>query len=195
MNIALKEWSAVIAALDGGAQIFLLRKGGIVEAKRGFEPLYAEFLFFPTTEHQHARYLKPEWAGLLARITAPEEGLHISHLGRVTDVLRAPQDQAALLAAPHVWNEDFIRQRYNYRPDLALYVLVVRVFRLASPHLIPLRPAYAGCKSWVHLTEEIPVEGMKPVLEEAEFGQRRRKLLEQLGIALEVGKGVEQAAE
>jgi hypothetical protein len=187
MNIALKEWSAVIAALDGGAQIFLLRKGGIVEAKRGFEPLYAEFLFFPTTEHQHARYLKPESVGLLARLaTQPEAGLHISHLGRVTDVLRAPQDQAALLEAPHVWNEDFIRQRYHYRPDLALYVLVVRVFRLASPHLISVRPAYAGCKSWVHLAEEIPVEGMKPVLEEAEFGQHRRKLLEQLGIALGV---------
>ena len=193
MNIALKEWSAVIAALDRGAQIFLLRKGGIVEAKRGFEPQYEEFLFFPTTEHQHARSLKPEWNGLLAP-EAPAS-VHISHLGRVTDVLRAPQDQSSLLAAPHVWNEGFIQQRYNYRPDLTLYVLVVRVFRLASPHLIPLRPAYAGCKSWVHLTEEIPVEGMEPILAEAEFAQRRRKLLMQLGIALEVGKGVEQSAE
>lgn len=196
MNIALKEWSAVIAALDGGAQIFLLRKGGIVEARRGFEPRYADFLFFPTTEHQHARYLKPEWAGLLARTARqPEAGVHISHLGRVTDVLRAPQDQSTLLAAPHVWNEDFIRQRYNYRPDLTLYVLVVRVLRLASTHLIPLRPSYVGCKSWVHLTEEIPVERMKPVLAEAEFAQQRRRLLMQLGIALEVGKGVEQATE
>ena len=192
MNIALKEWSAVIAALDRGAQIFLLRKGGIVEANRGFEPRYAEFLFFPTTEHQVARYLKPEWAGLL---TPSPEGLHISHLGRVTDVLRAPQNQAALLETPHVWNEDFIRQRYNYRPDLPLYVLVVRVFRLASPRLIALRSAYAGCKSWVHLTEEIPVDSMAPVLAEAEFAQQRRKLLAQLGIALDIGKGVEHTAE
>ena len=192
MNIALKEWSAVIAALDRGAQIFLLRKGGIVEARRGFEPRYAEFLFFPTTEHQVARYLKPEWAGLLA---PSPEGLHISHLGRVTDVFHAPQDQAALVEAPQVWNEDFIRLRYNYRPDLPLFVLVVRVFRLASPRLIPLRSAYAGCKSWVHLTEEIPAKGMEPVLSEAEFAQQRRKLLIQLGRALDVGKGVEQATE
>lgn len=195
MNIALKEWSAVIAALDRGVQIFLLRKGGIVEAKRGFEPQFAEFLFFPTTEHQHAHYLKPEWAGLLDPSTPPDTGLHMSHLGHVTDVLHAPQDPADLLEAPHVWNEDFIRQRYNYRPGLALYVLVVRVFRLASPQLISLRPSYEGCKSWVHLNEEIAVEGMKPVLGEAEFGRQRRKLLMQLGIALDVGKGVEQAAE
>jgi hypothetical protein len=90
MNIALKEWSAVVTALDRGAQIFLLRKGGIVEAKRGFEPRYAEFLFFPTTEHQHARYLKPQWVGLVpnAEVT---DSLHVSHVGRVADVLRAPQ--------------------------------------------------------------------------------------------------------
>src|SRR5713226_3850961 len=194
MNIALKEWSAVIAALDRGAQIFLLRKGGLVEAKRGFEPRYAEFLFFPTTEHQHARYLKPDWSGLLARTAAPE-GLTISHLGHVTDVFRAPPDQAALLAAPHVWNEDFIHQRYSYRPDLALYVLVVRVFRLAAPRVIPLRPSYAGCRSWVHLIEEIPTAGMEPVLVEAEFAHQREELLKQLGIALDAGKGVEQAAE
>jgi hypothetical protein len=194
MNIALKEWSAVIAALDCGAQILLLRKGGIVEARRGFEPRYAEFLFFPTSEHQHARYLKPQWTGLLALAT-PEAGLRISHLGHVTDVLPAPRDQAALVEAPHVWNEDFIQQRYNYRPDLALYVLVVRVFRLASPHLIPLRPAYAGCKSWVHFTEEIPAKGMEPVLAEAEFALQRQRLLGHLGITLDVGKGVEQAAE
>jgi hypothetical protein len=195
MNIALKEWSAVIAALDRGAQIFLLRKGGIVEARRGFEPRYAEFLFLPTIEHQHARYLKPEWAGLLGCVTQPEASLQISHVGHVTDVLRAPRDQAALIEAPHVWNEDFIRQRYNYRPELPLYVLVVRVFRLATPYLIPVRPSYAGCKSWVHLTEEIPAEGMEPVLSEAEFALQRRKLLVQLGIALDVGEGVEQTAE
>jgi hypothetical protein len=194
MNVALKEWSVVIAALDRGAQIFLMRKGGIVDAKRGFEPRYAEFLFFPTAEHQHARYLKPEWAGLLAN-AAPTNRLNISHLGQVTDVFRAPQDPALLLAAPHVWNEDFIRQRYNYRPDLPLYLLVVRAFRFAAPYTIPLRSAYAGCKSWVHLSEEILAEAMEPVLAEAEFAEQRRLLLAQLGVALDVGKGVEQAAE
>jgi hypothetical protein len=196
MNIALKEWQAVIAALDRGAQIFLLRKGGIVESRRGFEPRYAEFLFFPTTEHQHARYLKQEWAEWLAHTAAPPDAsLKISHLGQVTDVLRAPRDHTTLLAAPHVWNEDFIRQRYSYRPDLALYLLVVRIFRLATPRTIPIRPAYAGCKSWVHLTEEVPVEATEPALAEAEFAERRQRLLAQLGVTLDVGEGVEQTAE
>ena len=128
MNTALKEWSAVIAALDRGTQILLLRKGGIVEAKRGFEPRYAEFLLFPTFEHQHARYLKPGCSELLGDMAAPSEGsVYISHLARVTDVLQAPQSLPELLslADRHVWNEDFIRQRISYRPDLPLYVLLV----------------------------------------------------------------------
>jgi hypothetical protein len=171
---------------------FSVAQGRDCGSEAGFEPRYADFLFFPTTEHQHARYLNPHWAGLLTHSAAPDS-LNISHLGHVTDVFRAPQDQAALLAAPHVWNEDFIRQRYSYRPDLALYVLVVRVFRLPAPHVIPLRPAYAGCKSWVHLTEEIPVDAMEPVLTEAQFAEQRQRLLAKM--ALDVGKGVEQAAE
>ena len=196
MNIALKEWSIVIRALDRGTQIFLLRKGGIVEARRGFEPRYREFLLFPTTEHQHARFLKPEWAEEFTGTAAePGKGLSISHMARVTDVLHAPPSPDALLNAPHVWNEDFIHQRYNYRPDLPLYVLVTRVLRLDPPHLIPLRASYAGCKSWVHLTEEIPVEAAHPVLDDAAFARQRSELLRQLGFGSNCGEGREQTAE
>jgi hypothetical protein len=196
MNIALKEWSIVIRALDRGAQIFLLRKGGIVEARRGFEPRYREFLLFPTTEHQHARFLRPEWAEQLTGTAADsDKSLSISHMARVTDVLHAPLSPDALRDAPHVWNEDFIRQRYNYRPDLPLYVLVTRVYRLDPPYVIPLRASYAGCKSWVHLTEEIPVEAARPVLDDTEFARQRRDVLRQLSFGSDCGKGREQAAE
>src|SRR5215472_7931650 len=110
MNTALKEWSAVIAALDCGEQVFLLRKGGIVESGAGFQPRYSEFLLFPTFEHQHARFLKPEWAAFLGE--GPREGgVLISHLARVTDTLLAPQSVPELLQMRHVWNEEFIRQR------------------------------------------------------------------------------------
>ena len=183
MNVALKEWSAVIAALDCGVQIFVLRKGGIVEARRGFEPRYAEFLLFPTFEHQHARDLKPEWAKLLrASAKQPEDRVHISHLARVTDVLRAPQSPALLLtlADGHVWTDDFIRQRYDYRPDLPLYVMVIRAYRMGQPQLIPRRPSYAGCKSWVHLNDDVSTDVISPVLEDAGFTRRRRDLLRQL---------------
>ena len=192
MNIALKEWSAVIAALDRGIQIFLLRKGGIVEARRGFEPRHAEFLLFPTFEHQHARYLKPECADLLGDGAASETQVRITHFARATDVWRAPPS-AAVLAGCHVWNEEFLRQRYEYRPDLPLFLLVVRAYRLAQPYDIPLRPSYAGCKSWVPLNEDVPAAAAEPVLADAEFAERRRDLVAQL--PSECLKGGKQAAE
>ena len=184
----------MIAALDCGAQIFLLRKGGIVEAKRGFEPKYAEFLLFPTFEHQHARYLKSQHAGLLGN-GAPEGEVRITHLARVTDVLLAPPSPEAMEAMrdSHIWNDDFIRQRCEYRPDLPLYVLAVRAYRLGEAHSIPLRPVYAGCKSWVNLTEDIPEQGAQPVLNDVEFAERRRDLLARIG--LQTLENREQAAE
>lgn len=91
MNVALKEWSAVTVALNRGIQIFLLRKGGIVEARRGFELRYREFLLFPTFEHQHAQYLKPEYRSLVREGETPAGQVRISHLARVARVLRAPR--------------------------------------------------------------------------------------------------------
>src|SRR6185436_13388258 len=111
LSTALKEWSAVIAALDRGLQIFLLRKGGILEGRRGFQLLHPEFLLFPTFEHQHARSLKPEYLDLLA--PQPDGHVGITHMARVTDVLQAPSPAAGMGAAAecHVWNEEFIRLR------------------------------------------------------------------------------------
>ncbi|HKW97990.1 MAG TPA: DUF1802 family protein [Bryobacteraceae bacterium] len=192
MNVALKEWSAVIEALDRGLQIFLLRKGGIMEGRRGFELRYPEFLLFPTFEHQHARYLKPEFSEL---VTQPAGAVPITHLARVVQLVRAPQPLSGLetLARHHVWNEEFLGQRYSYRPDLPLYLVVVRVYRLRKPHVIPMRPSYAGCKSWVHLTEEISIDGAEAIIADREFDRRRAELAALIGSEdFEQGK---QAAE
>ena len=59
--------------------------------------------------------------------------------------------------------------RRGYRPDLPLYLILVRVYRLAHPCVIPNRPSYAGCKSWVNLTEEIDIGGATPVLDDAAY--------------------------
>ena len=41
--IALKEWASVCKALEEGKQILLLRKGGIMEFRKGFEMKHNEF--------------------------------------------------------------------------------------------------------------------------------------------------------
>lgn len=164
----MKEWASVVAALGMGRQIVLLRKGGIVEAKRGFELLHPDFLLFPTFEHQHAAWLKPEFQELAG---APADtGIHIEYLARVTGIFPAPNS----IHAAHIWNGRFLTMRRQYRPDLPLYLILVRAYRLAHPCVIPDRPSYAGCKSWVNLTEEIDIGGATPVLDDAAYERMGR---------------------
>ncbi|MBL8233449.1 MAG: DUF1802 family protein [Bryobacterales bacterium] len=176
----MKEWASITEALAHGRQIAILRKGGIVEADRsGFQLRHREFLLFPTHEHQHARMLRPEAAGLVQPM---EEGrIPIGTLARVTEVRRAPADAGLLLHDEFIWNQEFLDQRYLYRPDLPLWLIVIRAYRLPEPVIIPDRASYAGCKSWVNLTEEIEIGGAQPALSDAEFARRCAALGNRLG--------------
>jgi hypothetical protein len=170
MNVALKEWSAVENALLEGRQIFLLRKGGIAEAHRGgFQARYPEFLIFPTFEHQHLDSIRPEFHALAE--PQPEGVIGIRTLAKVVDTVAAPprREAWAELDRFHIWSAPLLDIRYRYRPDLPLHILVLRAYRLPKQFTVPDRPSYAGCKSWVHLKEELDVAGAQPVIEEAAF--------------------------
>lgn len=179
MNIALKEWASVSAALETGVQIFLFRKGGIVEADRGgFKPRHDSFLIFPTWEHQHESHLREPYKNLGS---AQTNDIEIRIVCTVTDTFPSPAREVMLAAEDlHIWNQSLIDMRYNYRPDLPITVLAVRAAVLARPVRIPDRPSYAGCKSWVHLTEEIDVAGHQLVLSDGEYETRRNQLVSRL---------------
>ena len=183
MKMALKEWSVVVEALAEGRQTFLLRKGGIAEGKRGFELKHHEFVFFPTWEHQHARSIRPEFHKLFENVKPPDQNvLEIRYLAQVTDVLRAPVEMEAAqrLARHHIWAEPFVRMRYEYRPDLPLFIVVPRIFRLPRRVQIPHDRRYAGCRSWVTLYEDVDVADRQPVLSRNEFQSARGDLLASL---------------
>jgi hypothetical protein len=180
MNVALKEWESVVAALGSGAQICLLRKGGIIEADRGgFHLREQKFLLFPTYEHEHLLLLKDEYKHLMRPGCAGQIG--ISLVCTVTDIFTAPPLQSLRRASDfYIWNDAFLQKRIEYKPDLPLYCILLRAYRLQPPRTIPDRPSYAGCKSWVHLTEEISVDTATPVLTDDEYVARQRALLEAL---------------
>jgi len=157
MNVALKEWAVVIEALAQGKQNFLLRKGGIAEGKRGFELKHGRFLFFPTWEHQQQDWLRPEYQDLFQSLKpADPNQLTIRHGAQDEDVRPAPADISQLLQSKeHIWAEPYLRMRYEYRPDLPLYLVFVSSFTLPEPVTIPNDHRYKGCRSWVDLHQEI----------------------------------------
>lgn len=174
MRIALKEWAVVIDALARGRQIILLRKGGIAEGRDGFELLHPEWVFYPTWEHQQADLIRPEFRENFDG-TRPPSGnvVPLRYLGKAGAIWPAPGTPEALaaMADSHIWSESFLRMRYEYRPDLPLYMVLVRAYRLARPVEAVYDPRYAGCRSWVELNEEIDLRGAEPVLTDEEFGR------------------------
>ena len=178
--VALKEWASVLSAMAQGAQLLLIRKGGLIEPGSGFELASPSFVFYPTFEHQTVSYLRPDcrhyFEDALQR-RAPDGQVRIELFGLAVSSVEV-QEPAVVerVSAFHIYNEAFLRQRLKWQPQQPLVIVVVRAFRLAEPLLLPLAPHYAGCRSWVSLESAIPLEGARPVLEEPVFQQRVQTL-------------------
>lgn len=161
-------------ALGAGLQTVLLRKGGIHERHGRFAPEHDTFLIYPTYEHQHPGAVRNPWCDRVRDDRADRCLVTIRHLARVVDVLTAPPrpETTGDWEHLHIYAPALIRARYEYRPELPLYVLLVRVYRLPVPATIREIPAYAGCRSWVRLREPISIHGAEPVLDDVAFAER-----------------------
>ncbi|HUJ14525.1 MAG TPA: DUF1802 family protein [Thermoanaerobaculia bacterium] len=150
-HTALKEWASAIGALGRGEQVVLIRKGGIADPKFGLEA--DRFYLFPTNFHEGG--------------TAPSK-VPISHWCEVVRTWELHDLEALLRLEPLVvFDRQTLETRYRFRPDQAIHVIAVRTFALSRPSWVPLTEAYAGCRSWISLDEEIDIEGSRPVLSDA----------------------------
>ena len=169
LTIAFKEWAVICSALAAGRQSLILRKGGIAEEGGVFRPEHSEFLLYPTYFHEHRAGVKPEFLPLLEAADAakpPAGTVRFTHFVRVESVTHHTDLESALALDPlHAWTPEVVKQRFNYRAP-GLFVLNVRVFRLATPVDVVERPEYAGCKTWVTLDVPIDTSGAEEVRRE-----------------------------
>ena len=181
--MALKEWATVLEAMARAEQLVLIRKGGLVEPGSGFELLSNTFLLYPTFEHQAVNYVRPEFRRYFDEALprrAPEGQVQFDLLGVATHSAQSSDPRiVGKLSEFHIYNEEFVTQRLKWQPEQPLSIVIVRAFRLASPHAIPAIPRYAGCKSWVDLEALVSVTGAKPVMDEEVF-ERRAKAVQAL---------------
>jgi hypothetical protein len=185
VKIALKEWAAVIRALELGRQIFLLRKGGLAETSLGFELAHPEFVFYPTWEHQQREQLQPEFQTWFDELKPGDpERLRITAFAEAAEVLDAPADRGRWSQARdlHIWSDDYIDMRYDYRPELPLRIVLLRGSRLHTPVEIPVTRRYSGCRSWVELDADIPLHSAAPALSETDFLTAKKRLCNALEI-------------
>ncbi len=175
---AFKEWAVICRALAEGRQALVLRKGGIAEPGTAFQPEHTRFWLFPTWVHQQAEGIKPEALPLLQQAEAekPPPGIvRLTHFVEVPGVYEVREVAAALMIGHlHLWSEETVRARFAYRRP-GFFVLPLRVYRAKKAHELPATAAYAGCRSWVELEQELPDEG-EPVLSDTAFQEAWRSL-------------------
>jgi len=167
---AFKEWAVICRALAEGKQALILRKGGIAESAGDFQVEHTRFWLFPTYVHQQKEGIRAEALPLLEQAEAerPPPGIvRPAHFAEVTGIYHVHDlIPALLLAHLHLWSEDTVRKRFEYRTP-GIYVLPVRVYRSAQVYELPDTPHYQGCRSWVELDRELSTEGAVPVLPES----------------------------
>jgi hypothetical protein len=172
---AFKEWAATCLALADGRQSLLLRKGGIHERRGRFAVEHSEFWLFPTQFHQTAEDFRPEADALVARATAdtPLPGTVRIELYAVVEQVIELVDvsQLSRLSELQILSEPSLVRRFQYRSP-GLFVLPVRIYRIAKPIDLEESPHFAGCRTWVDLERDLPTSELSPVLVESVHQER-----------------------
>ena len=178
LSHALKEWAIAVDALEKGRTIVLLRKGGIREQGR-FTIAQNQVLLYPTYEHQQPHLLKDAYQSQVQPVSS---GWHPDQvqIGSVADITHIFQvSEAAVLDALfpfHIWNSQFAAERFQWKPKLPLYVLLLRVSKLPQPQIIAYQSEYGGCRSWIDLEVAIDLDNATPVLGDEAYSDQVEKI-------------------
>ncbi len=160
---ALKEWSAVCDGLARGEHVLILRKGGLLERRGGFELEHREFFLFPT--RFHAEGARPPERVALDLYATVEDDVEVGDL----ETLRRLEGKHGV-----PWED--VERRFNYGRERGVHAIALRAYRLAAPRVLPNASAYDGCRSWVELEEELPVDHQGPVLNRTDFRRRLEEI-------------------
>jgi hypothetical protein len=183
LTTSLKEWAVVQRSLLEGHQIILLRKGGLIEDTGDFDLKARSFLLFPTYEHETERLgdlqeCFGQWLREEEARKPDRDHLRIEAAAEVTDVVRVDDRELLLKLMPqHIWNPQFINGRFDWEPYKPVFVLLVRAYRLAEPHLIEMRREYGGCRSWIDIVDPISTVGAVPAISDESYEKRRELTL------------------
>ncbi len=187
-QLALKEWAVTVQALAQGQQVFLLRKGGIHEPGKNFQVAAAEFLLYPTYEHQREDLIKDQHRPSLRETLEgphPEDRITFRHWARAEETIEVSQQADVEHLSPHfIWTVDYAQSRLRWKPMLPLLVLLLRVYALEQPVTARFLPEYRGCSSWVDVLDRVSLGRLEPVLDDEDFGRRVREIKECLSTAV-----------
>jgi hypothetical protein len=160
MTAALKEWAIVCKALEDGRQVLLLRKGGIMEYRQGFDVKHYNFLLYPTFEHQSKESIQVDYADKLDIVSKDrpksDKKNQITSYAR-TVLVKHVTDSSLLkgLQKYHIWSDRYVSVRMNYNPKRPMSIILLRVYKLDNPIEVDVKSEWLGCKSWISIDSHL----------------------------------------
>jgi hypothetical protein len=176
----LKEWAIAVSALATGKTIMLLRKGGIREENKQFQVKHRQIWLYPTYEHQKPHLLKPEYRD---RVTEVTSGWHpatveIQSCAEITNILTINSLETLQKLEPYqIWNQQMISDRFKWKPQQPLVILLLKVSNLPNAITISYDRSYGSCQSWIDLQKPISLYNLKPVLSNERYQQQADSIL------------------
>lgn len=156
----LKEWNATIEALGQGKQIMLIRN---------YKTNCLEFLLYPTVSYSlkdnYQNSFQSKYQDFVEKNTLPEKKgdkvliKYFATLERIIEkpLSRIPSDKY------YIWTKDHVK---NYMSGKTAFIWIIRVYKLKNPYWTEPTP---GAIRYANLKNEVPLEGMEPVLSNSKF--------------------------
>lgn len=195
LDWALREWSAVCAALICGAAIGIARKGGIHEphgalfplpgasmAGSGGQHLPHRFALLASHFHQQHERLADWWGEDWVQQDQHHDQttLHFPGWAEVAGcwIVDDPQvlSQLSRLEGGIPLSPKELRDRYHYRQRPWLAVLSLRVWRWQTPYRLANSAMYGGCRSWISLQASLSCANALPALDDQQWRHRHAQI-------------------
>ena len=180
LSYGFKEWAIAVSALSAGQTIMLLRKGGIRETSSQFRVTHHHVWLYPTYEHQKPRLLKTQYAHQVQEVSSGwhPQTVTIQSYAEITHTLTVDSWEIIQQLEPyHIWNQTMISDRFKWKPQQPLAILLLRVFNLPVPTAVPYHQSYGGCKSWIELQQPISLQNLTPVMTLDRYQKQVREIV------------------
>jgi restriction system protein len=166
-NKCLLEWNAIVEALGQGKQSILVRN---------YQNTLKEFILYPTDVYlENENYMdsfQNKHQSFVEKNSEPkkdEPEYEIKYYATVEEEIEKPADGVNDLDEYHIWTNDHVQSYIN--SDTTFFWLL-RVYKLKEP----IMATRTNGMVYANLDESISLDGIEPVLSDAEFDKLKESL-------------------
>ncbi|MCZ3366534.1 MULTISPECIES: DUF1802 family protein [Methanobacterium] len=163
INKCLKEWNATVEALGQGKQTVLIRT---------YKTNLKKFLLYPTVSYANKdNYLESfqnKHQSFVEEHALPKKKgnkVEIKYYATLEKIAEKSAQSTHRMQKFYIWTPEHVK---SYLKGQKAYVWALRVYELKEPFMAEPTP---GAICYANLKKEVSLEGIKPVLSDAEFSK------------------------